>query len=188
MTIWEDNNGKPGDVIYQDDLFEPRTPFYEIEHNKFFPYYFKDYQKVPVSGTFYIGWRQFDARRLNIGLDKNIDNSQHTYFSVDQEASWIQSSIPGSVMIRPIFSTAMDVELGIDFQEPELISLYPNPASDMVTLQGANADNAKWQIIDLTGKILNKGIGKEVNVSELNTGIYLVQIEGQAKALRLVKK
>lgn len=188
ITIWDDNNGEPGNVIYEDDLFNPRSPFYEIEANKFYPYYFEDYQKVPVGNTFYIGWRQFDAPRLNIGLDKNIDNSDHTFFSIDDEATWINSSISGSVMIRPIFSTGMDAELGISPQEPELSIVYPNPTTSKVQIIPGSTNQVTWELYELNGRRVDNGQSKELDLSDRPNGIYLLKIKGEPKVHRIVKQ
>ena len=75
LTVWNDNNGKPGSVIYEDDVFFPRNPQYGDNENIFITYYFKDTMKVAVGTKFHIGWRQLDAVRLNAGLERNIDNS-----------------------------------------------------------------------------------------------------------------
>ena len=57
--------------------------------------------------------------------------------------------------------------------------VYPNPVIDMINLQGANV-GAEYSIYDIAGTILQKGIinsdNKEINVSSIKTGTYLLKI------------
>lgn len=191
LTVWKDNNGKPGEVIYEDNLFFPKQPIYEDVPNRFTRYFFQDTQLVNVTGKFYIGWRQFEGLALNVGLDKNIDRSEHTYYSVDGGNVWTQSSIPGSVMIRPMFSTSMDAELGVQLIEKEKIkfSVYPNPSEGEFTLTSSVLGiNPVYQVFDLQGKLILNGEGERVDLSTFKSGIYLLRIEGSTEVLRLVKR
>ena len=137
ISVWDDNNGTPGQLLYEDDVFFPRQPQYGSSANEFHNYYFIDTQKVQVGTRFYVGWRQFDAERLNVGLDRNLDNSQFTFYSVNGGATWNQSMIDGSVMIRPIFSTSLDAELGINEETISFtpdIKVFPNPVNDILNV------------------------------------------------------
>ena len=113
LSIWSNDNGQPGSLLYEDDVFFPRTPLYGDERGVFVPYYFTDTQKISVPTSFFIGWRQLDAQRLNLGLDRNIDHSDKIKYSVDGGFTWLTSPYEGSAMIRPIFSTALDASLGL---------------------------------------------------------------------------
>lgn len=174
LTVWNDNNGQPGQVIYEDDAFFPRTPVYEYAQNIFTEYYFEDTMKIPVSGTFYIGWRQLDPERLGVGLDMNIKNNDKTFYSIDNGASWSTSSFEGSVMIRPIFSTSYDAYLGID-DEPvteRKIEVYPNPsAGGIFHLTGS----VEFSVIDLYGKLVQQGSGDLIDLSQFPSGVYYVR-------------
>jgi hypothetical protein len=151
-------------------------------------YFFEDTLRVPVSGTFYVGWRQFQADRLNIGLDRNIDNSDHTFFSTDGGATWNQGTEAGSVMIRPIFSTDMNVTLGVE-NTPEIerfSKIYPNPTKNKVTIEpsvtytGAILRNMQGQIV--------KQIDEKVfYMQDLPSGIYFLEVIGESKVHKISK-
>lgn len=62
------------------------------------------------------------------------------------------------------------------------IKLYPNPASDIIFIELPNStksNEANYQIIDFSGKIVLEGglIGTNVDVSELDSGVYFLRIE-----------
>jgi len=188
LTVWDDNNGVPGAVLYEDNLFFPRTPSYNYGHNMFSYYFFEDTVRIPVNGTFYVGWRQLDPERLNIGLDRNIDNSDHAFFSIDGGATWEQSTEPGSVMIRPIFSTAMNVTLGVEEKGSieQFSHIYPNPTRNKITIEPAK---------DFTGAVLRNMQGQIVlNIDQLEfymeslpAGMYFLEIQGERKIHKISK-
>ncbi len=190
ITVWGDAGGEPGSIIYQDGLFFPRQPQYQYDENVFTTYYFMDTVKVPVSGTFYIGWQQFDSDRLGVGLDLNIVNNQHTFYSVDQGLSWEQSSIEGSVMIRPIFSTAFDASLGIEenkaVEETEVI-VYPNPTSGNLHINVHNAVFERAEVYDMQGSRVIESLETTVDMSQLPGGVYYVRVNGLPRMHKVVK-
>ena len=191
LTVWNDNNGKPGSVIYEDDVFFPRNPQYGDNENVFITYYFKDTMKVAVGTKFHIGWRQLDAVRLNAGLDRNIDNSSKIRYSVDGGFTWLSSPFAGSAMIRPVFSTALDTTLAqIDFIETQDIILYPNPTSDIVHFMENNMEvTYQFVLYNSVGQFIESNYASEVQLSNLDQGIYFVQFpEVSSKIFKIVKQ
>jgi hypothetical protein len=191
LTVWNDNNGKPGSVIYEDDVFFPRNPQYGDNENIFITYYFKDTMKVAVGTKFHIGWRQLDAVRLNAGLDRNIDNSSKIRYSVDGGFTWLSSPFEGSAMIRPVFSTALDTTLAqIDFIETQDIILYPNPTSDIVHFMENNMEvTYQFVLYNSVGQLIESNYASEVQLSNLDQGIYFVQFpEVSSKIFKIVKQ
>jgi hypothetical protein len=85
--------------------------------------------------------------------------------------------------------TAHDVQSGFN--------MYPNPASDFVTLAISNASNVFVQIYDATGKDVylnqitnqNNYIRESIDLSNLAEGLYYVKVtyNGKVKALKFVK-
>ena len=63
LTVWEDNNGIPGNILYEDEAFSPRQPTYANGRNNFNAYYFNGNSKVAVGTSFFIGWRQHGLGR-----------------------------------------------------------------------------------------------------------------------------
>lgn len=185
LTVWENNGGEPGSVLFQDNIFFPRQPVYENERNKFTTYYFPDSIKVGVGTSFFIGWRQFDADRLNIGFDKNTNSSDRAYYSIDGGINWINSSIEGSIMMRPVFSTALDEELTVSEINIEPVNVYPNPFDDVVTFNAPNYSGVK--IYTATGQLIIDAIESSLNTAELISGIYFAKLNGSNTMLKLIK-
>lgn len=189
ISVWSDNNGKPGNLLYEDDAFSPRSPVYKNGLNPFYSYYFRDTTKVAIGKKFHVGWRQLDGDRLNLGLDRNIDHSDKIKFSVDGGNQWLSSPFPGSAMIRPIFSTALDPTIGLT-ENTLKVKLFPNPTDGKLSILLSDGKEINLgEIIDFTGRILFKFTGNELDFSSLNDGIYFLRIPNlPGKLFKVVKQ
>ncbi len=190
ISVWDDNNGSPGNLLYEDDAFYPRSPVYTSGQSAFHTYYFKDTMKVAVGEKFHIGWRQLDGERLNLGLDRNIDHSETIKFSVDGGNHWLTSPFPGSAMMRPVFSTALDASLEISETKIPQVKLYPNPTDGKVEIELSNSEKiSNVEVLDFAGRILMQNQGNEINLSELNSGIYFIRIPAVSnKVYKVIKQ
>jgi hypothetical protein len=188
LTLWDDNGGAPGAILYQDNSFFPRQPVYYPERNSFAQYIFTDTVKIPVDGTFYIGWRQIDPERLGVGLDMNIPNADKTFISINQGVTWQQSAFAGSVMIRPLFSTSMDFTLGIEEVKEEFkTELYPNPAGEFINLRFSDSASHEVELIDLMGTVLLRSTEEKIDISQLKNGVYLVRVLDSKEVIKFIK-
>ncbi|MEN9743667.1 MAG: hypothetical protein RLZZ65_1472 [Bacteroidota bacterium] len=192
LTIWSSLNGHPDTVIYADDVFFPRSPEYGDNRNVFVNYFFPNSQKVSVPTTFFVGWRQLDPDRLNLGLDRNTDHSDKVQYSVDGGFTWYTSPFEGSAMLRPIFSTALDASLGIEAAHPEQISwhCYPNPASSTVHFNLPDQFKGKTILLsNMQGQQIKMTSELEMDVQNLPSGIYFLNcLETSLAPLKLVIK
>ena len=174
LIIWDNNNGIPGDIIYeQDDQYIQygagidNYVFYILDN----PLWLED--------TFFVGFRQNHETYMNLGFDKNTDTHEKTFYSF---GSWQQSLHKGSLMIRPVFGDRLKVNIEKQ-QTANKILIYPNPAKNTVTIR------AKYQIkniiiYNISGlKIIEKdNINTKqtsVNITQLNTGAYIININTQ---------
>lgn len=189
ITVWDNNGGIPGTVLYEDNVFFPRSPQYGNSRNEFIRYYFKDTMKVACGTTFFVGWRQFDAERLNIGLDVNLDNSQMTYYSTNSGVTWNQSSIEGSVMIRPIISSNLDAVL--DTEEitatPD-VKLFPNPTQDVVTIRIEGANYSGVEVYSIHGQLIIDTLEESISLADQPDGMYFFRIKGIEQVYKIVKR
>ncbi len=181
LTVWADDGGVPGEIIYQDNFFESHTPDYSGAINGFKYYTFNNTDflvdgKLPVDEIFYVGWRNVSSQSLNVGLDWNIANGDKIFFNT--AGSWIGSSFDISLLIRPVFSTALDVTLSDDrIISTEDILIYPNPAKENITISGLSNQDYTVSLYDMSGReIVNIKNENQIDISMLQDGIYLINI------------
>lgn len=190
LTIWNDNGGKPGSIIYQDNNLTLRQPSYGYGRNDFMKLMTDDTTKVPVSGTFYIGWRQIDPVNLGAGFDRNTDHGDKIYYSLDNGATWEQPNIEGSVMIRPIFSTSLDPELGIKeiAIEKPTITIFPNPSNGLFNIQSSNGTIGTVSVYSSMGQLIQQTTESTIDLSNQPEGIYLIKTTSDlSKTYKVVK-
>lgn len=80
--------------------------------------------------------------------------------------------------------------VGIDDQSAASISLYPNPANNMIQILGMK-NNTSYMINDLSGKTILQGIvennNNSIDISSLNNGSYIIKVDGMTKKFSVVK-
>jgi hypothetical protein len=174
ITVWDNDNGQPGNVLYEDDAFSPRQPSYVNGNNNYQSYYFTDTVKVAVGTTFFVGWRQLDPDRLNLGLDRNIDNHSTIRYSVDGGNNWYTAPFSGSAMLRPIFSTLIDATLQTNEMEEKELTIYPNPSNGKLTVEFQNGNQAPLFVYNQLGQLMMSSDSNQLDLSPLNAGIYFI--------------
>jgi hypothetical protein len=184
FTIWGDNNGKPGSIIYQNTTtHSPTYPkkgvnaFQRIEMDK----------PVAVNGTYYVGYEKLTTEVLNIGYDLNRDASDKMFFNIGN--GWVNSGVDGSVpkgaiMLRPSFSNAEEPQVGIikpqTINEEFDVDLYPNPTRDRIYFRSnqAGGKGLDVRIFNLQGSMITNFTMNEISefdVRHMNPGMYVVQ-------------
>ncbi len=165
LTVWNDNNGKPGDILYKKTGVKPQ--YYGI--NDF--YYYNLDTTLYLTEPFYIGWIQTTTDLINIGFDMNTDYSSYTFYNLD--GTWNKFPFVGTLMIRPVFSKKPFVSIPENNGTTNTI-VYPNPASDMVYI---NADAfVSYALYDIRGKIIGTGYDNIFSVTSISNGIYFLKI------------
>lgn len=192
LTVWADNDGEPGEIIYQDDYFEAHSPEYSGGKNAFCYYKFTqdDYlfgpdtmRMLSVPEVFYVGWRNIESPALNVGLDWNIDNGDKVFRNTGGE--WLTSSFDMSLMIRPVFSTGLNYTLALEesINKESTIEVYPNPTQEEFYLTNL-PENATVEIFDVSGrKVISAQNELQIDVSLLENGVYIVAVLDQSGAM-----
>lgn len=117
------------------------------------------------------------------GADANLDPIEVDFLVLSFDGN--TSSFDFKFDSFRVRATATENLLGvndIDNTLAESIKLYPNPANDVINLSVANRLNlTKLEIVDMNGRVIKSlSIGnvtkKEINISELNSGLYLINI------------
>lgn len=166
LTIWNNVNRKPGQVIYSQMGEKPE--FHGLNE---FQYYNLD-TSIFITDTFYIGWIQTTQDMLNIGFDLNNDNSSKVFYNIT--GSWYNIPYAGTPMMRPVFSAQPINEIAHNKTNNQL-NFYPNPAADFITVD--NSDSYKFQVFDITGRIILETFASnnKIDVSKIPNGIYILK-------------
>lgn len=189
LMVWEDDKGKPGNVLYQaeDVIVEQAGTI-----NGFYTYVLPEY--VTVNTTFYIGWKQRSETFLNAGFDVNTPNMGRQFYWLNGE--WKESQLEGSVMIRPVVGGRLRTTSVEDnyFTKLNRISIWPNPAHNYIRIDPGDfalSGLLYITITDLSGRIVIKQPYSEIiDISSLHEGMYIIITSLKGKALgynRLIK-
>jgi hypothetical protein len=174
FMVWDDDEGKPGALLYSDRI--DHTVVYSNQINRYTRFFFAD--KVPVSGTFYVGLLQYNMFLLNIGMDINKPGAGTLFYNIGN--GWIPSEAPGTLMIRPFVDRPYSVSVQETGTAPAL-RVWPNPATELVHIEvpghTSPMDEINVMIRDITGRIVASYQGTpDIPVSNLSPGIYLFTI------------
>lgn len=179
LVVWENKNGKPGNIKYSQLGMRPA---YSESLNQFHRY--KLDSAVSVSDTFFIGWTQTVDKLINIGFDRNRSNTLRNFFT--SGGVWTTSSFSGSIMIRPVVKMTQLVHTAPIFPLNNNYLVYPNPANDVLFVEPTdNLFNETLQIFifDISGRVIlsESFTGRlTLNVSEIKNGMYLVSIRNKS--------
>ena len=189
LTVWDDNGGEPGNIIYQQQGIRP-----EFE-NKLFKYHtYKLKHAVYVSGTFYVGWQQLTQDNLNVGFDANNDHQDKIFYN--SGGSWQNSSYHGALMIRPVLGDKKDAFVGMQEKESLVgLGLFPNPVSDKylnIRIYGVSESKKsrlEISVYSLTGSLLLKSNYKsKIFTGNLERGLYFIKISSPKGDISLMRK
>ncbi len=179
IMVWRDNNGKPGEVIYRQDN--------QKVHWEKGLYPFTTYKldtALLVSGTIYVGYRQQD-QSLNVGFDANHDAAGDIFYFAD--GGWYPTSFHGALLLRPVLGQDMILGTG-NRKETSRLSVYPNPARNMLRLSGiliSGQHPARITVYDLSGRpvIRQKIVENRLRISRLPVGMYLLHLQSNNRSL-----
>jgi Secretion system C-terminal sorting domain len=135
-----------------------------------------------VTVTYYTGTTQ----------NFSIETNGKLYF--ENEELYLKSNstttptvIPVSIIQKITFSNTLGVTtFG---QNENNLTLYPNPASDLIKIGANSNDVMEVKMYTLTGQLVQQGKyfpNEAIDISELSGGIYLIQANGVT--FKFVKK
>ena len=178
LTVWEDSSGLPGKILYKDDFFNPHFPNYASHKNQYSYYKFNGNKAIPVPEKFFVGFEQIADQNLYLGFDLNNNNQSKIFYNTG--GSWTNASFPGSLIMRPVFSTALNYTLKVQPILPEKISfhMYPNPVSSQLTIENLPS-NYSVKIFDLSGRQVLEHRSSTIDFSYLDSGFYMVSINNE---------
>ncbi|MFP4024147.1 MAG: T9SS type A sorting domain-containing protein [Thiohalospira sp.] len=178
LMVWNENNNRPGSVIYkQDDV----KPIDQDSLNKFTSFILDT--TLILENPFYIGWQKIaTTEMLNVGFDVNTINNDKLFYNLS--GNWTQSQFEGTLMIRPMFGHEINLPTSIkqqDNKEPLEFTIFPNPAKNELNIKFPTFNihqNSRYTIFDSYGRVFSdQRLDKNsINISHLNQGIYFIRI------------
>lgn len=176
LAVWAGNETPETELWRSETMFLQYT-----NHVNYFYHYTLD-TVLNVSDNVWVGWIQQPATNLkfSIGFDKRTDNSHNVYYNLG--TTWQQSSIPGSVMIRPSFGdqyTWVGVEDELTTND---LKVFPNPTNGTLHIQTtelSNLNHARIQVLDVSGRIVHQQTGYHtaLQLQQLNGGVYIIRVD-----------
>lgn len=113
----------------------------------------------------------------NLGAVSNVMSSFFDPF----EISTFQNRIE---FLETSIDYLLNGPLGISNEELNSVQVYPNPASETLTISSVD-DNLSFEVISTTGRIEMTGNGKQINIGQLPNGMYFLKTEnGIAKFVK----
>ncbi len=102
-------------------------------------------------------------------------------------------SLKNNEILSVISNTAFAAPLGQDENMAEGVLVYPNPATDKITISMPGNISARFELLTLDGRILTNGMinaqRSEIKIADLAKGIYLLRITSDkiAEIRKIVK-
>ena len=182
LIVWNDNNGIPGDIIYRKIRQQPR---WEEDIYGFATYDLDE--PLLINGNFYVGLMR-ESGVLSLGFDKVNNAKDYLFYNID--GNWVNSSIDGALMIRPVMGNSYLTSQPEVAENKDFVNVYPNPASNVLHLEMKNSlvTINKLSLFDYTGrKVIETTFHPTMDLSPLTSGIYLLVIEAEGKRAQTSK-
>lgn len=177
LTVWEDNNGKPGNIIYS-SLENPK----HTARSRYHHYYLDSILELPT-GIFYVGWEQISVDPLNIGLDRNSPSNDYMFYNLGSSNPWYNSQFPGAWMIRPVLNN--DSIFLSTYNSFSSLKIYPNPSRGCINIEFNFAGEKQIFLYNVNGKLIYSYVTLEnhINIQEkFSSGLYLIKITTQQES------
>lgn len=133
-------------------------------------------------------WTEIAQEDLNYLSSSNVFGS--TDFDFHEDLVDVYVSTFGLGLIKYTVDLETMSVIDSDLLANKSTVVYPNPATDFVNIESKENVNS-IEIIGLSGQKLLNSIAKQINVSHLNQGIYIVKVQlenGKVETHKLVKK
>jgi len=117
----------------------------------------------------------------------NQDLSSWCVTTITFEPNGFSTDSPLIESNKPVWGTCPTASL--DDQNQLDISIYPNPTSDMIYIDG-NYSQLKAVVYDILGKqVMKESITNSIDISQLEKGVYILQLSDGAKVTseRIIK-
>ena len=188
IMVWGPGANLPGQILVNEGVHIP----YYYGQNLFITYELENPIYLPA-GTYYIGWAQNTGFDINIGFDKNTNNSNRIFYNLD--GNWYNyAATEGTMMIRPLFQEVQDTYVGVKPIHIEDWGMYPNPSNGEITITlPENQKNIELFVYDVSGRIVfnMKKMNSQITIDlkeHLTAGVYFIELRNNEGKLSNIKK
>jgi hypothetical protein len=104
---------------------------------------------------------------------------------------WNKSTIKGAMMMRPIVGKWLEPTAKVSevTNVEKTISVYPNPASNIIQVGNTLGDVFELSLYDLTGKeILRQYSSNTMDIRAISDGLYILRISNTEKSIYNTEK
>src|SRR5699024_10938600 len=138
-----------------------------------------EYKELEKTMTAEESWKSFIGNNMS---DYVLAENGILEMIADQEMFGI--SFGGEKVRRPYIPTLVEnPDMGVDqFEKTAEVKIWPNPTADVLHIT-STAEIQKVQIFDLQGRKVLEGNQKELNVENLSSGNYLLQIQSDQNTI-----
>lgn len=127
--------------------------------------------------------------------DFNIRTTQNGSWNNTQTGNSLSQTCLLSAVSKPAYGQKFiwkPSSLGLEQPEESAVVVYPNPAQEVVQIQGLNGDDWNYTLFDMSGRTLreNRLSSFSINLQGLAAGQYVLQISNGTQQIqkKLVKK
>lgn len=152
-----------------------------------------DINSHSITNAFYNESGQMDSTRThyldpyNVGYNYWVKYVYNKYGNISQEISHVTWDGGGNTVTQTFYYNGEETAILSleENQDNAALNIYPNPSSGIITLSYSLQDkNNEFVIVNSVGIVMLKGKLNEsgmstIDVSNMATGIYFVQIEGK---------
>ena len=180
LTVWNDNNGVPGSIIYQEEGNDNSPNYKGI--NKFYRYELDN--PLAISGTIYVGFVQKKKVFLSVGFDFSRNTQNNIFYNFGN--GWNNTVFSGSLMIRPVMGNKLPLSIedpddGQGLKTKEKYAVYPNPATNFLTIKTGEKQEKEslFTLLHHTGSIIysvSVRNGENIDISHIPAGMYIAMI------------
>jgi hypothetical protein len=188
IMVWAAGSNEPGEILVNEGVHVPNY----YGQNVFITYELENPIYLPA-GSYYIGWAQNTGFDINIGFDKNTQNSNRIFYNLD--GNWYNyAANEGTMMIRPLFQEFQDTYVGLKPIMNQDWGMYPNPSNGEITITlPENQKNIELFVYDVSGRIVFNvnELSSQITIDlkeNISAGVYFIEMRNKEGKLGNIKQ
>ena len=122
----------------------------------------------PLGGSFYIDGIETTVFNTT-NYDNGVYNVSYLYYDVSTDCHGVCN-----------FNIILEIDVNVSQYKTEILSIFPNPATDCFTISGNNTTPFNVSVVDVNGKTMLEVTdynGGEIKLNNFRAGIYFVKIQ-----------